>query len=355
MWNKTDNKIPFFLLSPDYRTYRHLALQLILFLITINVFWDEPNKMISGRAGVWFVYFLLLNAMVYINMYVLVPRLLFKGKILFYLMTVPILIIFAVFCIGVLQEITSPATPDTETPHVGKIILGIVSSVLSFGLFLAGISAFQLLKYRMQQSEQITGLEKATLSTELTFLKNQINPHFLFNMLNNANIMVHEDPSIAKKILNKLNDLLKYQIKDSTKDRVLLKDDIAFLQDFLELEKTRRDNFDFTITRENLNDPIFVPPLLFIPFVENAVKHNPDNRKGSYVNLNFRMKNNELTFICKNSKPKNPVKGKVGGIGLTNIRKRLDLVFGKHYKLEFKEEETTFTVSLKLKLLNANQ
>ena len=174
------------------------------------------------------------------------------------------------------------------------------------------------------------------MQTELQQLKNQINPHFLFNMLNNANILVKEDPDEASQILGKLNDLLRYQFNDSTRKEVSLNADIQFLTSFLELEKVRRDH-------------VCVPPLLFIPFVENAVKHNPDSDNLSYVHIYFTLHDHELSFRCENSKPSVPVK-REGGIGLANVRRRLELLYGSGYTLEIKDLATTYSVNLRLSL-----
>lgn len=130
-------------------------------------------------------------------------------------------------------------------------------------------------------------MEKATKQAELQQLKKQINPHFLFNMLNNANILVKDAPDEASQILEKLDNLLRYQLNDSTRREVFLTADIQFLTSFLELEKVRRDHFEYTIFQEGNMENICIPPLLFIPFVENAVKHNLDSRQFILCSLVF--------------------------------------------------------------------
>ncbi len=349
MAGKIDHKIPEFLISPRYRIYRHILLQLFILLISINVFWDNPDEILPERFTAWILYFLLLNAVVYVNMYLLTPRFLLKDKILAYILSIIGLGLFIFLFIGLLQSISSPDARTPEEQSVPEALMGIASSFLSLGLFIAGTSVLLLLKHRMEQNMRIGELESATLQSELAYLKSQINPHFLFNMLNNANIMVNEDADIASKILVKLNDLLHYQINDSTKDQVYLSADIAFLRDFLELEKTRRDHFEYTLSEEgNMND-VQLPPLLFIPFVENAVKHS-SSETASYIHIHFSIQNNVLLFHCRNSKPANPVRQESGGLGLVNIKRRLDLLFGKSYSLELVDEETSYTVKLQLNL-----
>lgn len=193
-------------------------------------------------------------------------------------------------------------------------------------------------------------LEKSKISTELEQLKNQINPHFLFNMLNNANVLTKKDPEKASQVLMKLSDLLRYQLYDSAREKVLLTSDIHFLEDFLNLEKVRRDNFDFLISKEGDLSGLQIPPLLFISFVENAVKHNNDAAKSSYVHLYFNVKNNKLFFKCINSKPIVKAVNNSGGLGLMNIKRRLELLFPQSHNLKIEDLKETFCITLNINL-----
>ena len=180
-------------------------------------------------------------------------------------------------------------------------------------------------------------------------LQNQINPHFLFNMLNNANVLIKKNPEEASRVLFKLEDMLRYQINDSAKEQVLLSSEIHFLNDFLNLEKVRRDKFEYVISKEGDISEVWLPPLLFIPFVENAVKHNVDSENSSYVYLGFKVWDKQLEFQCINSKPKIALrKNEVGGLGLKNIKRRLELLFPERYTLEIEESEISYTVYLHL-------
>ena len=170
-------------------------------------------------------------------------------------------------------------------------------------------------------------------------------------MLNNANVLIKRNPEEASKVLFKLEDLLRYQINDSSRERVSLASDIRFLNDYLNLEKIRRDNFRLTMEQEGDIESIWIQPLLFIPFVENAVKHSFDSEHPSSVRISFKVDDNRLEFHCENSKPSVAVsKGKVGGIGLANIQRRLGLLYPDRYQLELKEDETRYSVILSITL-----
>lgn len=351
-----------FLLSPHYRIYRHLLLQLFVLLVSINIFWDTPDEFLAtpDRFYAWLVYFLIIDMTIYVSAYVFVPYFLLKSRYLLFIVLSVSIILFSVFLIVFLQgivfepTITGRPEPDGDvTASTFTIVMqfiGGISSVMGIGLMIAGVSALLLFRHWMQQEQRINELESATLQSELNFLKSQINPHFLFNMLNNANIMVDEDPEVASHILIKLDDLLRYQFNDSTQDSVLLSADIDFLRDYLGLEKTRRDHFRYNVTVEGDIAGVDVPPLLFIPFVENAVKHNLDSANESYVDIHFAFADNTLEFTCENSKPLHAVKKDAGGLGLANIRRRLDLLFGSDYRLDTEDTETRYRVVLRVNL-----
>lgn len=217
-------------------------------------------------------------------------------------------------------------------------------------LLLAASSSIKLFQKGMMDRQLIYELKQSKTYAELEQLKNQINPHFLFNMLNNANVLTKKDPEKASQVLMKLSDLLRYQLYDSARDKVLLTSDIHFLEDFLNLEKVRRDSFDFLISKEGDLSGVQIPPLLFISFVENAVKHNNDATKPSYVNLYFNVRNNELFFKCINSKPMLKSVSNTGGLGLTNIKRRLELLFPATHSLNIEDDPERYCVSLTIKL-----
>lgn len=346
---ENDNRMSSFVMDDQYGIHRHLILQGVILAISVSIFFDAPDKLslTLNRFYGWISYYLFLNMLVYVNVYVLFPRYLAKNKVLGYAVSVFLFTVFSIVIMVILQDLFYDITVMNQASSVIAILLSIASSMCTIFLFLGGISMFMLFRQWAISNRKVNSLQVATFRSELSFLKSQINPHFLFNMINNANIMVDEDPEITSHILDKLDRMLQYQFYDSTQDKVLLSADIVFLTDFLALEKIRRDNFDYTVTIEGDMEKTEVPPLLFIPFVENAVKHNPDVNR-SYVHLKFRKEGDRLLFECENSKPSKPTEREVGGLGLANIRRRLDLLFESSHVLDIIETETTYTVKLQL-------
>lgn len=353
MANNIDYIVSDFLLSPRKRIYRHLLLQLVVFLITINVFWDTPDELIITPARIrsWIGYFLLIDILIYVNAYVLVPRFLLKGRLLLYLITAFTLILVSIVTLGSLQTLFED-TRFEELPSSQSVIwLNILSSTISTGLLVAGSSAMMLFKHWISNNQRVSELEAATLQSELKFLKSQINPHFLFNMLNNVYVLIRKGRDEAADVLFKLEDLLRYQFNDRAQDRIQLSSDIRFMSDFLNLEKIRRDKFNYTISKEGDINSVWLP-LLFIPFVENAVKHNTDGENASFVYLSFNVQDNRLTFRCENSKPAEEEEkdNRIGGLGLKNIRRRLDLLYPGRHSLEIIEDKHSYIVNLHLDL-----
>jgi len=331
-----------FFISPKYRLHRHLIMIAFIYLALYNSPPDytEPTETFSQVVALFL--FLLL---VYSNMYFLVPRLLFKNQYVWYTLAVT----------GVIM--ISNAIHKFSNCFYGSDVR-IDNDDISFFSFsfiiivvISASTAVKLFQQWMLDAERINVLEQANANAELEQLKNQINPHFLFNMLNNANVLTKKDPEKASQVLMKLSDLLRYQLYDSAREKVLLTSDIHFLEDFLNLEKVRRDNFDFVISKEGDLSGVQVPPLLFISFVENAVKHNNDSEKASYVELFFDVTDNILSFKCINSKPVLRAMGtNSGGLGLVNVKRRLALLFPSAHSLKIEDNPETYCVTLTINL-----
>ncbi len=349
----TGNHFTNFLLAPQYRVARHLFLLFIVFLITVNILWNVPIRplSLSQRLLGWAIYFISIDVVFYINLYWLFPRFLLKGRLMTYAFGVLFVSLAIIVAVAVFQIFTVEVTTTAVHSELIPILINAISGVLAMGFTVAGMSAILLLRHWILYNQRVDELQSATLHSELRFLKNQINPHFLFNMLNNANVLIRKNPAEASQVLFKLEDLLRYQMNDNFREHVPLRSDIRFLNDYLNLEKIRRDHFDYSITEEGEIDAIQLPALLFIPFVENAVKHNFDSEHPSFVHLFFKVDNDRLEFRCENSKPAVAIaKSRVGGIGLTNIRRRLELLYPGRYLLEVAETENQYTVTLKLNL-----
>lgn len=341
-----DNLLLRFLVSPRYRIARHL----LLILAIGTLFTDAPREykgnldILIGACG-----FLFIMGVLYLNMYFFIPRYLFRNKHLQYFVVIFLQIcicfVFLLWLNGRLQAYRLVPKPNGES-----LLKGFFGFAFVMGLIIAASTAIRLFQRWVTDTWRIRELERNTWQAELGLLKSQVNPHFLFNTLNNANVLIHKDPAKASQMLLSLSELLRYQLYDSAGDQTLLSADIRFLRDFLQLEKERRDQFLFEIRTEGDWQDKRVPPFLFIPFVENAVKHSRDPEHSSWVRIKFAVSGKMLTFECVNSKTALPGPGLpgAGGIGLGNIRRRLELLYGEQHQLRIREDAQVWSVHLNL-------
>jgi sensor histidine kinase YesM len=336
-----------------YKTARFAMLLLLSALVALPNFTKEftPDDLIGFVSN-----FVSCFAMLCLNVYLLVPRLLLRNRLFAYLACLTVSIFLLI--IPVAYEV------NVFTGHNRFwLLIGILSLTVKIGFMMTGSAVAVLFQHYLRNEQHIAELAKAAMRAEVEQLQNQINPHFLFNMLNNINVLVKEAPDEAVAVLNRLNEMLKYQFNAGGKTSVLLAEDVRFLTDYLDLEKIRRDSFTFTIETEAIPATLQVPPLLFIPFVENAVKHGNDSRNPSFVHIRFALQDARLLFSCINSKPVATqhkehanypsetlqTHSKSGGVGLLNVRRRLDLLFDKDYSLNINNKPDIFEVVAEIK------
>lgn len=341
-----------FFIERSFRFWRHLALIISIGVVTLSFVWYIPLTEVPEyyRFYVWVIYLLVFGVIIYTNIYIYVPQLLLKDKLVKYIISLFTSVVGIILNILLLQIFLLKKVPQDEL-NLLSFLFNISSACFILAFLLLGTSSIVLIKYWILADMKRSQLETSILESELKLLKNQVNPHFLFNMLNNANMLLKKDKEQASGVLFKLEDLLRYQMNDSIEEKVLLTSDIRFLNDYLNLEKIRRDHFIYSIRTRGKIDTIKVPPLLFIIFIENAVKHNPENESISYVNIEFNIEGNNLRFICENSKPDYSDQPDVsGGLGLKNIKRRLDLLYPDRHSLNVRDENTKYTIDLNITL-----
>lgn len=215
-----------------------------------------------------------------------------------------------------------------------------------FLYMILGVGVY-FIDYSTYMESQKKELEIQNRTTELAFLRSQVNPHFLFNTLNNLYSLVYSKSDNALKVLEKLSGLLRYSLYE-TDSTVPLAQEVKYLYDFIELERMRY-NFPLALELniiENLNDKS-IAPFLFVPFVENAFKHGDLRNPVHPLEISLQEEGAFLVFKTYNLiQQKN--KDRVGGIGMENVRKRLELLYPNDYTLTINSTETTFSVILKI-------
>jgi sensor histidine kinase YesM len=190
-------------------------------------------------------------------------------------------------------------------------------------------------------------IEKARVDSELAFLKNQISPHFFFNALNNIYGLIAIDGDKAQQAVEKLSGLMRYLIYDSNIETIELYKEFDFTLKYIELMQQRLSSkikLDVNISSDIPEGQI--PPLLFIPFVENAFKHGISYRENSFISILLKTEHNKVVFECKNSVPTRREQNKSGGVGIINIKKRLNLIYGNACNLNINKVDNEYHVQL---------
>ena len=221
------------------------------------------------------------------------------------------------------------------------------------GLLLMGMNLGVKLYFKSQEdSKTIVQIERQNLERQLEYLKYQVNPHFFMNTLNNIHALVDIDPERAKTTIVELSKMMRYILYEGNNRLIPLPREVQFLQNYVQLMRlryTERVKINLT-TPQNIPDKM-LPPLLLIIFVENAFKHGISYRKESFINISVGIEADRLHFRCVNSKPDKPANAThKGGMGLVNVRRRLDLLFPQKHSLEIKDEDNEYNVELYIPL-----
>ena len=223
------------------------------------------------------------------------------------------------------------------------------------GLLLMGMNLGVKLYFRSQEATKaIAQIEKHALERQLQYLKYQVNPHFLMNTLNNIHALVDIDPERAKASIVELSKLMRYVLYEGNNKLTSLSREVQFLHNYVRLMSMRYSgNVRISLdVPETLPDSM-LPPLLLVIFVENAFKHGISYRNKSFVEISLKPQADRLLFDCRNSRQQNTQDENMkGGVGLSNVRRRLDLLFPGNYTLDIKEQEDTYAVHLDIPLTN---
>jgi hypothetical protein len=192
-------------------------------------------------------------------------------------------------------------------------------------------------------------MEKEQLYAELKYLQAQIHPHFFFNTLNNLYGLVRMQAEEAPSIILKLSSLMRYMLYETNVTKVALKTECSHLLEYIELEKIRyKDGFDILFKQRGDINNTFLPPLLLLPFIENAFKHGfGESVQNAWISIDLEVKDKNLYFRIENSVPLTMVKKSPGtGLGIPNARRRLELLYQNNYQLKIKEGEGSYAVEL---------
>lgn len=230
----------------------------------------------------------------------------------------------------------------------GMLILAIIANLIATGFYIFAFSISIFLQQWLLHNQQVERLQKEKTLSELKQLKDQVQPDFLSRILNKVNSLVRQDPPKASLLLVKFSHLLRYQLYDAARDRVLLKADISFLTDYIKLEQIYCDKFDFDLQTDGNINQVLVPPLLFAPIIENIIK-NIDSKETSRPLIQIKFDAADINNILFTATF--PFSNKaLTDYRISDLQRRLELLYKCNYLLSEHRNENNCTINMKLPL-----
>ena len=334
--------------------------------------WDEIINAWEFNT-VWIVLFAIHN-------FLLAPLLIIKRRTWLYTALVVVLLVATMFTLSAIRPSHSKKRPapqryeccehncmnaemmasKQQPPPMregGPLMMFGPGEMVAFfgGLLLMGMNLGVKLYFRSQEATKaITQIEKHALERQLQYLKYQVNPHFFMNTLNNIHALVDIAPERAKASIVELSKLMRYVLYEGNNKLTPLSREVQFLRNYVQLMSMRyTGNVSISLDVPEVLPDSMLPPLLLVIFVENAFKHGISYRTKSFVEISLQPHGDRLLFSCRNSRPEiKHDENMKGGVGLSNVRRRLDLLFPGNYTLDIKEQEDTYTVHLDIPLTN---
>lgn len=332
--------------------------------------WDEIINAWEFNT-VWIVLFAIHN-------FLLAPLLIIKRRTWLYTALVVVLLVATMFILSAIRPSHSKKRPapqryeccehncmnaemmasKQQPPPMregGPLMMFGPGEMVAFfgGLLLMGMNLGVKLYFRSQEATKaITQIEKHALERQLQYLKYQVNPHFFMNTLNNIHALVDIDPERAKASIVELSKLMRYVLYEGNNRLTPLSREVQFLRNYVQLMSMRyTGNVSISLDVPEVLPDSMLPPLLLVIFVENAFKHGISYRTKSFVEISLQPHGDRLLFSCRNSRPEiKHDENMKGGVGLSNVRRRLDLLFPDDYTLDIKETDDTYTVKLEIPL-----
>lgn len=304
--------------------------------------------------------FLLPAFLVYtINYCVLVPLVLFSSRKKYFYLINSALILFLI-AIPVIKSGFIPEVPQEVRdafPNAKFLWISIGGVVLKIIFYAVMVAMPVGLKYVMRWNDEKHKMEeerRRNAEAELTWLKNQLNPHFLFNTLNNISSLTQIDADKAQESIGQFSELLRYALYESNVKKVKLTDETEFMKNYINLMSLRCNEMTLVETRfDSFDESLTISPLLFISLIENAFKHGISSHKDSFVKIDMGLDGNDLVFSCENSIHERTSENRSGsGIGLENMLRRLDLLYPDAYTYRQYIEDRTYIAIVRINKIN---
>ena len=334
----------------------------ITFLIN-SVIWLSlffiPFLLLEPRGGIT-SYLLRIGAtslltlvLYYINYFILIPKYLFKKKFLAYILILLVILVISCMLVDLYYYFIVSVVQNWHHRPGPFFSRGMWVPLFPLLTGIAMGISIRLAREWARIEKERRELQGEKLLSELAFLKSQVNPHFLFNTLNNICSLARKKSDDTEPAIIKLSQIMRYMLTDSRQEKVELDEEVEYLNNFIELQRLRlADKVDIKFISEGDLSSVQMEPLLLIPFVENAFKHGVTYNDKCRIAIELTVNSGEFNFMVENSKPgsKESVKLEESGIGLKNVRRRLELLYPGRHQLDIKETDTTYHIKLKIKI-----
>ncbi len=342
-------------------------LTIIIHLTAWVVVYFLPELFFEVPVGsIFFVkrnlHFILIVLFFYLNYFIFVPHLLLRKKQIIFALLLVFSLVFTYYINDfimneVMRKYEMPLNYKTHDQRIHKqrriAHRRQAENIATVIVVLIGFFISTVIRETREwyiQEKQSKEMEKQKLISELSFLKSQVNPHFLFNSLNGIYALAIKKSDKTPGAILQLSDLMRHMLYESEKERIDLSKEVDYLKNYIALQRLRLTDtakVDFKVVGNIVGKQI--EPMLFIPFLENAFKHGVDS-EGVNINVLLETKQNMLFFSVVNRVSTAKQKDESSGIGLANVKKRLDVHYGNRYKLNYEEKKGIFSVSLQLNL-----
>ena len=294
-----------------------------------------------------------------LNYSILVPGLFFRNrKLLFFGLDVAV-VLLAAFLPFVFMQKPQPDEMEQLSQQLNGLSLqgifygAVIIRILLYVFMIALAVGMRYITRWYEERKKLEEERRRNAEAELNWLKNQLNPHFLFNTLNNISSLVKVDADKAQESICQLSELLRYALYESNTAKVKVRDEMVFLRNYIDLMSLRcNDKTMVDVRFGEFDDSVVISPLLFIPLVENAFKHGTSAHLDSFVRIEMVMDGDDMLFSCVNTIIKsNTINYSGSGIGLENMRRRLELLYVDSYAYEVSADEDMYRSSVRIKNL----
>ncbi len=280
----------------------------------------------------------------------LIPKVFRKRGIAVYLAVLIAMVVVATLGQTALKEMVVPHELLRRHWDFSWMLLGVI--------FVTGVSTgYGFVFYLMDREQAMRESQEEQLKSELSFLRSQISPHFIFNVLNSLVYLIRNKPKQAESITIRLSELMRYMLYESGDRQVILKKELEYLKNYVELQTMRfGEDVEINFHLNGQHESHQIEPMLIIPFVENAFKHGIGMIDHPVIDISVDMKGNKLVLQVRNKIPPNvnEVKDDSSGIGLKNVRRRLELLYPEKHNLLLEQKDHQFLTSLSIELTSLN-